>query len=297
MLLLLHLQSSFHLLTLPHTATKRLNMGLRHIHSVKSLIFVSVRTHTVLWCLWEQSVWEQELRCSQALGRAGAAPALHGQQSREGKEDKCWAFASSSPARGGREEVVRCSRASQGLSPAVGDRQLAGREITAGHGEPPLGSREERQGIIRNIRQAYRLTSSLHEATLWSLSIPDDKIWRWKPAFVPCLNLPAPAAYGGLKRLENRDRDSSRTKICHCWLTQSRQETRGLKTAHDKNAIRLAFKPCLQAFGLKNNTHRWPFMFSSLGAFFPAGMRGLGGLLRLCGDSTSALRSDHVLLS
>lgn len=137
-----------------------------------------------------------------------------------------------------------------GLSPAVGDGQLASREITVGHGEPPLGSgsREERQGITRNIRQAYRLTLSLHEATLWSLSIPDDKICRWKPAFALCLSLPGPAAYRGLKRHENRDRDSSRTKICHCWLTQSRQETRGLKTAHEKNAIRFVFKPCLQAF-------------------------------------------------
>lgn len=162
--------------------------------------------------------------------------------------------------------------AAWGLSPAISDGQLGDREITAGHGEPPLGSGEERQGITRNIRQAYRLTLSLHEATLWSLSIPDDKICRWKPAFAPCLSLPSPAVYRGLKRHENRDRDSSRTKICHCWLTQSRQETRGLKTAHEKNAIRLAFKPCLRAFQLKNNTHRWPFMFSSLGAFFPAGM-------------------------
>lgn len=100
----------------------------------------------------------------------------------------------------------------------------------------------------------------------------------------------------GLKCLENRDRDRSCTKICHCWLTQSGQETGGLKTAHEKYAMRLSFKPCLQAFGLKNNTHRWPFMFSSLGAFFPAGMRGLDDLLRLCGDSSSAPRSDHVLL-
>ena len=100
----------------------------------------------------------------------------------------------------------------------------------------PLAPGGERQGITRNIRQAYRLTLSLHEATLWSLSILDDKICRWKPAFALCLSLPAPATYGGLKRLENGDRDGSCTKICHCWLTQSRQETRGLKTAHEKHA-------------------------------------------------------------
>lgn len=180
-----------------------------------------------------------DLGCSRALEKAGATPAFRGQQNREGKEDTCRAFASSSPARGGREEVVWHSGAAQGLSPAVGDGQLAGREITAGHGEHPPGSGEERQSVTRNIRQAYRLTLCLHEATLWSLSIPDDKICRWKPAFAPCLSLPAPAAYGGLKCLENRDRDSSRTKICHCWLTQSRQETRGLKTAHEKNALPL----------------------------------------------------------
>ena len=183
MLFLLHLQSSFHLLTLPHTATKRLNMGLKHIHSVKLSIFVLAGTCAVLWQLWEQSVQEQESQCSRALGRAGAAPALHGQQSREGKGDTCWAFASSAPTRGGGYEVVRHSGAAWGLSPAVGDGQLAGREITTGHGEPPLGSGGERQGITRNIRQAYRLTLSLHEATLWSLSILDDKICRWKPAF------------------------------------------------------------------------------------------------------------------
>lgn len=64
------------------------------------------------------------------------------------------------------------------------------------HGGPPLSSREERQGITWNIRQPYHLTLSLYEATLWSLSILDDKICRWKPAFAPCLSLPAPA---GLK--------------------------------------------------------------------------------------------------
>lgn len=58
---------------------------------------------------------------------------------------------------------------------------------------PPLSSREERQGITWNIRQPYHLTLSLYEATLWSLSILDDKICRWKPAFAPCLSLPAPA--------------------------------------------------------------------------------------------------------
>lgn len=97
-----------------------------------------------------------------------------------------------------------------------GCRTAGGQGNRRGHGEHPLGSGEERHGETRNIRQAYRLTLSLREATLWSLSIPDDKIRRWKPAFAPCLSLPGPAVHGGLKRHENRDKDSSHTKICHC---------------------------------------------------------------------------------
>lgn len=141
-----------------------------------------------------------------------------------------------------------------------------------------------------SIRQ---VSLSLGEAALQALSIPGDKMPRWKPAFAACLSLPAPALHGSLKHHET----APAPKYVPAWLTQSRPETRGLKTAHEKNAIRLTFKPCLQALRLKNNTHRWPCMFSSLGAFFPAGMQGLDGLLRLCGDSTSALQSDHVLLS
>lgn len=133
------------------------------------------------------------------------------------------------------------------------------------------------------------MSLSLGEATLQALSIPGDKMPRWKPAFAPCLSLPAPALHGSLKHHET----APAPKYVPAWLTQSRPETRGLKTAHEENAIRLTFKPCLQALRLKNNTHRWPCMFSSLGAFFPAGMQGLDGLLRLCGDSTSALQSDH----
>lgn len=46
---LLQLQLTFYHLILPHTATKLLNTGLRHIHSVNSFIFVLARTHMMLW--------------------------------------------------------------------------------------------------------------------------------------------------------------------------------------------------------------------------------------------------------
>lgn len=90
----------------------------------------------------------------------------------------CQVFPSSVPGRGSREEVV--------WPPAGGGCRTAGGQGNHhGHGEHPLGSGEERHGEPRNIRQGYRLTLSLCEATLWSLSIPDDKICRWKPAFAP----------------------------------------------------------------------------------------------------------------
>lgn len=57
---LLQLQFTFCHLILPHTATKLLNTGLRHIHSVNSFIFVLARTCTMLWQLWELSMQEQE---------------------------------------------------------------------------------------------------------------------------------------------------------------------------------------------------------------------------------------------
>lgn len=57
---LLQLQLTFYHLILPHTATKVLNMELRHIHGVNSFIFVLARTRTVLWQLWELSMQEQE---------------------------------------------------------------------------------------------------------------------------------------------------------------------------------------------------------------------------------------------
>lgn len=59
-LLLLHCQPSFHLLTLPHTATKWRNIALGHIHSVKSLIFILARTQTVLWRRGKRSMRERE---------------------------------------------------------------------------------------------------------------------------------------------------------------------------------------------------------------------------------------------
>lgn len=101
---------------------------------------------TELGRLWEHSVWGQESRCSQALRRAGAAPALLAQQRREGKEDLCHGFSSPAPSQGSREEVVQ-HRGCPGPRVAVGDGQMEGRGITTGHGEPPLGSGKERQGI------------------------------------------------------------------------------------------------------------------------------------------------------
>lgn len=73
--------------------------------------------------------------------------------------------------------------------PLAGEGQLAaGRDINTGHGDPPSAP-----GRCNMEHQPYRLTLSLYEATLWSLSILDDRMCRWKPAFAPCLSLPAPA--------------------------------------------------------------------------------------------------------
>lgn len=63
-LLLLHLQPSLHLLSLPHTEAKRLNKVLRHIRSVKSLILS-----------WREQAWSSGGSGSTAYGnRSHDAP-------------------------------------------------------------------------------------------------------------------------------------------------------------------------------------------------------------------------------